>query len=106
MEKEHKSKTKFTAPNYKIETCPSDEWRIVNNVDKSYEKKYEGHQRRIPDYKLLLRSEKAKKANLTEVEIIAIILYTGPMVCCLGFQFFRNCKYDIPHQFVFIVHSM
>jgi hypothetical protein len=80
MEKEHKSKSRFTAPNYKIETCPSDEWRIVLNVDKNYERKYEGHQRRIPDYKQILTTDKAKAAGLTDVEVIAIILYTGPMV--------------------------
>ena len=88
MEKEHKSKAKFTAPNYKIETCPSDEWRIVINVDKIFEKKYEGHQRIITDYKEILKSEKAMKARLTDVEIIAIILYTGPMVSCLGVELF------------------
>jgi hypothetical protein len=80
MEKEHKSKTKFLAPNYKIETCPSDEWRIVINADKSYEKKYEGHQRKIHDYKELLNLQRSRDAKLTDVEIIAIILYTGPMV--------------------------
>jgi hypothetical protein len=80
MEKEHKSKTKFLAPNYKIETCPSDEWRIVITGDKSYEKKYEGHQRKIHKFKELLELQRSKDAKLTDVEIIAIILYTGPMV--------------------------
>ena len=79
MEKEHKSKAKFTAPNYKIETCPADEWQIILNVEKEFEKKYEGHQRTIPDYKELLKSERAIQAKLTSSEIIAIILYTGPM---------------------------
>ena len=80
MEKEHRSKTKFLAPNYKIETCPSDEWRIVITGDKSYEKKYEGHQRKIHKFKDLLKLQRSIDAKLTDNEIIAIILYTGPMV--------------------------
>ncbi len=84
MEKEHKSKSKFSTPNYGLVTYPAAEWKIVNERDKSAEKDHNGQRRRIPDFELLLegdqRKPKGQCAGLTKEEIIAIILYTGPMV--------------------------
>ena len=55
---------------------PTQEWRIVIECDASYST---GH-RRIPDYRELLATERSRRAGLTACEIIAIVLYTGPMV--------------------------
>ena len=99
MAQEHESKTQFTADNYGITTCPADEWATVITCDKSKEL----HHRKVPDYRELLKLELARHgeragqaepraddadggadsqsaALLTDVEIIAIVLYTGPMV--------------------------
>lgn len=85
MEKEHRSKGKFVTPNYGMTTCPADEWRIVMECDTGFEKDYNGQRRRIPSYARLLKADMGKpegqRAGLTQAEIIAVILYTGPMVC-------------------------
>ena len=88
MEQEHSSTVPFKTPNYDIETFPAQEWRIVVECDKKAEKKYNRHMRTIPDWKQIVSKEKTqvqmgKEAPLTYVEIIAIILYTGPMVSTL-----------------------
>jgi hypothetical protein len=85
MEMEHSSNKKFTTPNYGITTCPVDEWRIVIDVDKMEEKQHSRQLRKIPDWKQIMLEErmqahKGNEAPLTDVEVIAIILYTGPMV--------------------------
>ncbi len=90
MEMEHNSDLPFVTPNYNITTCPLNEWKIVINIDKSKETPYGRHHRTIPNWKEIVRKEKmqAQKgkealltdAPLTDVEVIAIILYTGPMV--------------------------
>ncbi len=81
MASEHRSKTRFTTPNYGIETFPAEEWRVVTEIDINKEKEdLKGHKRVIPNYKELHRSERSLQARLSEEEIIAIILYTGPMV--------------------------
>ena len=38
------------------------------------------HGRRIPDLSELMRDESARLAGLRKVEVLAIVLYTGPMV--------------------------
>jgi hypothetical protein len=89
MELEHSSETEFMTPNYNIRTCAANEWRIVLNCEKSAEKEYRTgdsrHMRKIPDWKRIMLKEqrqlhKRKDAQLIDVEVIAIILYTGPMV--------------------------
>jgi hypothetical protein len=37
--------------------------------------------RRIPDCRELLATERARRAGLKECEVVAVVLYTGPMVC-------------------------
>jgi hypothetical protein len=111
---------KFETSNYGVVTCPKDEWEIVVE-DKVC--KDTGHQRRIPKWTFTLievyreghkqsvpkwsfwtmnagaqvvnaeAEAVALKAGLMEVEVIAVILYTGPMVverpfllcCCFCF---------------------
>ncbi len=79
MEIEHcgmpNSYTKFRTSNYNIETCPADEWNIVKKCDKSFETKEP--ERIIPNYQEL---KKLSEVQLEDPEIIAVILYTGPMV--------------------------
>ena len=83
MKREHcnapDSQQKFKTSNYDLITCSSEEWRIVENCDKMMEKK-SAHNRVIPDYKDLMKSDIAQRAKMKECEIIAVILYTGPMV--------------------------
>ena len=84
MEKEHRSKVKFLTPNYGISTSPAEEWRIVSECDMSFERDHNGQRRRIPNYTKMHKVDQSKpegqRAGLTQEEIIAIILYTGPMV--------------------------
>ena len=42
--------------------------------------------RRMPDYRQLLQSERSRRAGLNEVEMVAIVLYTGPMASCGPFH--------------------
>lgn len=82
MQQEHASKDKFSTPNYGIETCPAEEWRIVFECDSKVEKEYNRHKRRIQDWRQVVSREQLqfRDSALTDVEAIAIILYTGPMV--------------------------
>ena len=80
------SKKEFVTLNYGLRTSPANEWRIVITNDRSKATEH----RVIPDYKELLHTDTAKRAGLLESEMIAVILYTGPMVifllllrCCL-----------------------
>ncbi len=70
------SHVKFVTSNYGLTTCPAEEWRIVKDIDKGFERDH----RRIPNYKELKKAEFAERAKLGDPEIIAVILYTGPMV--------------------------
>ena len=74
----------FETSNYGLSTCPSKEWRIVVECDKGYETAAP-HRRVIPDYKDLKETDFSRRANLQDHEIIAVIMYTGPMVCILHF---------------------
>ena len=83
MAKEHSSTEEFKTLTYNILTSPAAEWGIV--VEKrpiSEEHKKSG--RAVRDFAALLCSEKMKpqdqRAGLREEEIIAVILYSGPMV--------------------------
>ena len=75
----------FETLNYGLLTTPRKEWDIVMNVDKSKE----SNGRIIPDYRTLLESESTNHAEprLEDCEIVATILYTGPMVLLLFFPF-------------------
>jgi hypothetical protein len=66
----------FTTDNYKITTDPRSEWQYVVDGVACPDM---GHQRRlIPIFKLLQRKV-CQDAKLCEEEVIAIVLYTGPM---------------------------
>jgi WD40 repeat protein len=66
----------FTTGNYKITTTPRQEWRyIVENVTCPDME----HKRRLVPIGELLQLDSSKTAKLCEEEVIAIVLYTGPM---------------------------
>jgi WD40 repeat protein len=66
----------FTTGNYKITTTPRQEWQyIVENVSCPDM----GHKRRLVPIGELLQLDSSKTAKLCEEEVIAIVLYTGPM---------------------------
>jgi hypothetical protein len=83
MEREHCSRagcnTPITTTNYGLTTTPRREWMLVlGEVEAESKELLFG--RRIPCYKKLGDLEVAKAAGLIPVEIIAVVLYTGPMV--------------------------
>jgi hypothetical protein len=82
MRREHCSKQgydhHFTTSNYQIQTFPKNEWQIV--VDKREDLADMSHGRQLVDISILMKLEMVIKANLTRQEVIAIVLYTGPMV--------------------------
>ena len=95
MELEHCSKPvsswSFTTSNYGVVTTPQAEWRLVLNADKGPDETtatFAKDGRRMPSFRNLMQLELSKKAGLTEAEVIAVILYTGPMV--RGSSMFSN----------------
>ena len=79
MESEHcerpDSHVDFESTNYRIITTPAREWEITTKQDKSLADMR--HDRRLPVIQELCREQ---RANLIEDEVVAIVLYTGPMV--------------------------
>ena len=109
MKHEHASEETFTTVNYKITTSPSKEWDLV-----CVHKQCEEIGREIPDYKKLYEQKKCeiersiglkdvreeekialKRMVLSEEEIIAIILYTGPMVRFKAFKNWYKSSFDM-----------
>ena len=83
MAKEHFSKKLFTTQTYQIETSPKEEWGYVAEKNPiPADKMAFGRRARDSDELLSLDKKKAAniRANLIKAEIIAVILYTGPMV--------------------------
>jgi hypothetical protein len=71
----------FTSSNYKITTTPEQEWLYIVGDDKGQRMPCPdmGHERRIVPIEDLLQRPLARKAKLTRAEMIAVVLYTGPM---------------------------
>jgi hypothetical protein len=85
------SKTLFETRNYGIRTCAHDEWQIVvqGNSSDSHTapdasappvKADMRNGRSIPNIEDLLQDDVTTAASLTRAEVIAVVLYTGPMV--------------------------
>ena len=70
----------FTSSNYSITTTPQHEWGLVMTAGEPRTEHEMEHDRRLPDIDELMRSAEATKAGLIEAEVIALVLYTGPMV--------------------------
>ncbi len=83
VESEHCQQTDsnltFHTSNYGITTTPANEWKIT--VERDEQLADMRHGRRLPDIEELLRSDTAANAGLQLVEIVVLVLYTGPMVC-------------------------
>jgi ankyrin repeat protein len=72
MEREHKN-----APETE-QVCPANEFAYVRG-EKAVPHKEMKEGRKIPKYSELMRTQTARESGLIEEEVIAIILYTGPM---------------------------
>jgi WD40 repeat protein len=80
----------FSTGNYKITTTPRQEWKyIVENIPCPDM----GHERRIISISELLQRGISKQAKLCEEEVIAIVLYTGPM-----FQIYNTILRQYPED--------
>ncbi len=70
---------KFEASNYQISTTSATEWAIVVGGEKPDVGQMKAG-RRIPCVEDLLQLPITTKAKLTDFEVAALVLYTGPMV--------------------------
>ena len=73
----------FESTNNRIRTTPKQEWEIVKGICECPAESQPAHvkrKRRIPKIEELLALDASKEANLIEAEVLAIVLYTGPMV--------------------------
>jgi hypothetical protein len=83
------SHVEFRTTNYGITTTPAKEWEITMKRDTS--RADMRHKRRLPDVEELHRSNEAQKAGLSLIEVIVLVLYTGPMVRPLAIPHTRRC---------------
>jgi hypothetical protein len=67
---------------------PKEEWQLVMEREGNGDK-WNG-KRRIPDIKELMELESRRLAGLIKEEVIAIVLYSGPMVSASGIL--SNCS--------------
>ena len=86
METEHCDREghgyKFQTSNYtRIITHPKKEWGIVVKKEPCPQEEMKCS-RRIPDIDELLELPLARRSALTRHEVIAVVLYSGPMVSC------------------------
>ena len=72
----------FETSNYNIKTTANREWNLVVN-NEPLAPSEAGHGRRVPALGELELLPMTAKANLCLAEIIALVLYTGPMVGCM-----------------------
>lgn len=78
MRKEHASTAIFKSTNFEILTSPQNEWNyLVENTHPPQDQM--NHGRIIKDISSLLLLQTSIDANLKRPEIIALVLYTGPM---------------------------
>lgn len=83
MMMEHCSKAgstvQFTTPNYRLVTTPRLEWAVVVDGETSLPEDHMLHGCTLRPIDELTKIDVAVKAGLTRVEVIALVLYTGPM---------------------------
>ena len=79
MEAEHcsrqDSKDEFKPGNYDTTTTPAKEWLVVTDEDEA--KRVSVDARRVRTIKDLMVDPLVKNAKLTDVEVVALVLYTG-----------------------------
>ncbi len=82
MESEHcmkgGSQVEFVTGNYMISTCPANEWAIAVRGDHTHADLRHG--RTLQSIETLMKLDIVRSALLTRCEVIAVVLYTGPMV--------------------------
>ena len=101
MKAEHCSKTcsndEFETLNYAIKSTPYREWCLVVDKEQVLPEPDMRHGRRIPDIDELMALDVTKRAKLSRFEVIAVVLYTGPMVRTPPRKLaFRNCAAGTP----------
>ena len=69
----------FTSSNYIITTTPRKEWTYVSTPEKCPPEQMKGD-RKIRPVETLMQEEISKSAKLIKAEVVAVVLYTGPMV--------------------------
>jgi hypothetical protein len=74
------SKDEFETLNYAIKSTPYREWCLVVDKEKVVPEPDMRYGRRIPDIDELMTLDVAKRAKLSRPEVIAVVLYTGPLV--------------------------
>ena len=82
MEAEHcsrfDSEQEFETSNYHVMTTPKKEWAIVMNFDESAADMRHG--RKLQKIQDLMNKRETRDCKLSRAEVIAVVLYTGPMV--------------------------
>jgi hypothetical protein len=88
MEAEHCNRAGFdhvfTTSNYRISSTPKHEWELATGQKQCSPQELRG-ERRLKNIQELLELDTAKDAGLTWPEVIAVVLYTGPMVRLVAF---------------------
>eukprot|EP00960_Hanusia_phi_P043933 756354-Hanusia_phi.AAC.2 len=83
MEEEHcdrnDSDETFTPPNYSTPTTPKLEWHAVTDPTERKRLSPPEGKRRIKAIDDLMKDERVKMARLRREEVVALVLYTGPM---------------------------
>ena len=72
----------FHTHSHRSTTTPRNEWDLVRGRAACTPEELRGG-RRIPDIEGLMALETAREAKLREAEVVAVVLYTGPMVLAL-----------------------
>ena len=107
MTAEHTAKgmhdVSFTTSNYGVTTTPSAEWEHVANGTLPEDERRNG--RRMPKVDDLMQLAQSVQCGLTRDEVVAVVLYTGPMVSCLLFVCCVVCVSDGLCCVVFCLHS-
>jgi len=82
----------FTTGNYRITTTPQKEWFYIvgdeNGQRQECPESDMGHGRRIVSIDERMQEPKVVRAGLNRAEVIALVMYSGPMVCARAFCLF------------------
>jgi hypothetical protein len=102
----------FETPNYKITTCSKTEWILVTTTEEQERNTYwlrsnniqdpekVLHGRKLPIIAELKKTQLYDESRMQEVELIAVVLYTGPMVSTR-----KNCNCNYYRALIFLLNS-